>query len=228
MTKPLDPKEKQRRRKERRKKKRETKKAAQAQAPTAVKKGQQQKAPSPTVKTIVQPKPPEEKPKPPAPEDLEGAVNLCEDCAFEYGECDGVPKFASEVDDTLTGAAADRVIGCPGFVHVDNMPTADELEGAPGPKADADQNQGKNEDESEFEPEPATAGMPTAKPVVADLPRQPDPQRFQEEQEFGTCATCTRPLKRTAFNRYRDAVRCTNPRCRQYRAIVKTIPTGVK
>ena len=72
-------------------------------------------------------------------------------------------------------------------------------------------------------------GGPTEDQVIrTDLPGRPDPKRFQAEEDFGTCQSCEGRLKRTAFNRYQDAVRCTNGRCRAYRAVVKTISTGVK
>ena len=51
--------------------------------------------------------------------------------------------------------------------------------------------------------------------------RRKNLQRFKREEDLGKCPACDRPLKRTALNRDRDAVRCTNPRCRQYRAVVR-------
>jgi len=183
----------------------------------------QQKAASKTVKTVTQPKH-EDPPAEP--------VNLCDDCAYEYGECEGKPKFASDQDETLTGPEADRVIECPAFVNVAAMPTAQEA-AAPGPAAAEVKDQGEGPDaahdggdkgtaEAEEEPEPEV------KVIRTDLPKGPDPKRFQAEEDFGACQSCERPLKRTAFNRYQDAVRCTNVRCRAYRAVVKTISSGVR
>jgi len=262
----------------------------------------QQKQKSTTVKTITQPKP-EEPPAQP--------MNLCDDCAYEFGECGGKPKFASNQDETLTGPEADRVIECPAFVNVANMPTADQArkEAAAGPGAAAegearvcdiehlgnypdcfrdcpkDECDGvpaaAHEDGDKAEPtafdlalsrldesgqaqlnaradeireeadrrfgpdaEPTTEEMAgtlvlivqetiqeeTAEPkyIPAPGPVRPDPKRFQADEDFGTCPSCDKPLKRTAFNRYQDAIRCTNGRCRAYRTVVKTISTGVK
>jgi len=186
------------------------------------KKRKQQKAASKTVKTVTQPKH-EDPPAEP--------VNLCDDCAYEFGECEGKPKFASDQDETLTGPEADRVIECPAFVNVAKMPTVQEA-AAPGPAAAEEKTQeegpdaahdGGGEGPAEAEEEPT----PT---VVTPFPgdARPDPKRFQTEEDFGACQSCERPLKRTALNRYQDAIRCTNARCRAYRAIVKTISTGVK
>ena len=51
------------------------------------------------------------------------AVNLCDECAYEFGACEGIPKFASEADPTLKGTEADRVVECKGFrqrpIHAD-------------------------------------------------------------------------------------------------------------
>ena len=179
----------------------------------------QQKAPSTTSTHITQPKH-EDPPAEP--------VNLCDDCAYEFGECEGKPKFASDQDETLTGAEADHVIECPAFVNVAAMPTAQEAAAGPeetaqgkGPDAAHD---GGDEGTAEAEEEPE----PEVQIIRSDLPERPDPKRFEVEEDFGTCFSCSSPYKRTAFNRYQDAIRCTNPRCRSYRAIVKTISTGVK
>jgi len=221
-------------------------------------KSKQQKAASPTVKTVTQPKPADlvtgtQEAQP---------VNLCDDCAYEFGECEGKPKFASDQDETLTGADADRVIECPAFVNVAKMPTADQAKKEPavedtipevvivcsggcgktteGMTLETRSGEFKQVDEggvpqwtcqdcldkatteSEEEREPETQVIRT------DLPERPDPKRFQAEEDYGACQSCERPLKRTALNRYQDAIRCTNGRCRAYRAIVKTISTGVK
>jgi len=85
------------------------------------KKRKQQKAASKTMKTVTQPKP-EEK----AADQEAEPVNLCDDCAYEFGECEGKPKFASDQDKTLTGPAADRVVKCEAFLNVTKMPTAQE------------------------------------------------------------------------------------------------------
>ena len=218
------------------------------------------------MKTVTQPKPEEKT----AGQEAE-PVNLCDDCAYEYGECEGKPKFASDQDKTLTGPAADRVVECEGFLNVAEMTTAQEAaakdtipeivivcsggcgkttkgmtsetrsgefkqvdeSGVPewtcldclikreGPAAAHDGGD-KGSDEAEEEPAPETQVIRT------DLPERPDPKRFLAEEDFGTCQSCSRPLKRTALNRYQDAIRCTNGRCRAYRAVVKTISTGVK
>ena len=200
----------------------------------------QQKAASKTVKTITQPKPaaPEAQP-----------VNLCDDCAYEYGECEGKPKFASDQDETLTGAEADRVVACEAFLNVAEMPTADQAskEAAAQEPAAAEgearvcdiEHLGNYPDcfrdcpKDECDGKPAAAeseeaAEPEVQVIRADLPERPDPKRFQVEEDFGNCQSCSRPLKRTALNRYQDAVRCTNGRCRAYRVIVKTVSTGVK
>ena len=236
------------------------------------KKRKQQKAASKTVKTIIQPKHTDQEAEP---------VNLCDDCAYEFGECEGKPKFASDQDETLTGPEADRVIECPAFVNVAAMPTAQEA-AAPGPAAAGPEEQKEPEPpaeayncppdcrfsipsggpmnnpdiggcavedkippESRYETDPllpvcpeyqvttdqvttTSEEEPEVKVIRTDLPERPDPKRFLAEEDFGICQSCERPLKRTAFNRYQDTIRCTNARCRAYRAIVKTISTGVK
>jgi hypothetical protein len=246
-------------------------------------KSKQQKPKSKTAKTIQVPKP-EEKEK---DQDTEPA-NLCDDCAYQFGECDGKPTFASDLDPELTGEAADRVVKCEGFVNVGSMPTKEELQ-KQGPDAahDADDqvqpkpwdlalgrlddfgqailNSRADEIRAEAErryegEEPSAEDMAgTLVLIVQDIiekeggrtsgveeeekekgadelpyvpappPDRPDPKRFLEDQEdYGSCPSCNRPLKRTAYNRYQDAVRCTNPRCRSYRAVLKLISTGVK
>ena len=207
------------------------------------KKRKQQKAASKTMVKVTQPKH-EDPPAEP--------VNLCDDCAYEVGQCDGKPKFSIDQDPTLTGAEADRVIECPAFVNVAKMPTADQAKknAAAGPGAVAEEKPAErrrecdvehlrdfpgcleecNRDECDGEDAAEAEEPADLEPQVirTDLPERPNPKRFQAEEDFGTCQSCQRPLKRTAFNRYQDAIRCTNPRCRAYRAIVKTISTGVK
>lgn len=227
------------------------------------KKSHQQKPPSPTVKTVVQPKP-----AAPGGQAVakNTAVNLCDDCAYEFGACDGKPKFASDNDPALKGTEADRVLECGTFVNVQAMPTADQ--GTPPaplakkgealvigvPVSDAGRRtcdvehlrdypecfEECEKDECDGVPEVqkkpelvsvvpipgATAEGKKADAAVmaADLEaRRKHLQRFHREEEFGNCAGCDKPLKRTAFNRDLDAVRCLNPRCRQFRAIVKTV-----
>lgn len=287
----------------------------------------QQKAASKTMKAVTQPKP-EEK----ATDQEAQPVNLCDDCAYEFGECEGKPKFAKDQDETLTGPAADRVVKCEGFLNVAKMPTAQEAV-APGPaaaegpglvivcsggcgkttegialgtlsgefkevgegpvpkwtcqeclvkrdgpdanyttpfdealkrldefgksilnsradliRAEADLRFGPEADLSPIEmadmlvrivkeiiereggPTDGLAKEPAPETQVIrkDLPERPDPKRFQVEEDFGNCPSCSRPLKRTALNRYQDGIRCTNGRCRAYRVIVKTVSTGVK
>jgi hypothetical protein len=200
MTKKLSKEEKKRRREERRK-------------------SNQQKPKSKTAKTIQQPKqegPPEE------------AVNFCDDCAYEFGECDGKPKFASDKDEALTGVEADRVIECPAFVNVANMPTVQEATAGPEESSQEEVTDvvhgGADEVPAEIKKEESEdpTDVPTLDPI------RPDPKRFFVEEDWGACPSCGKPFKRTAFNRYQDAIRCTNPRCRAYRAVVKTISTGVK
>ena len=220
----------------------------------------QQKPPSTTVQTVKQPKHEE----PPADN-----VNLCDDCAYEFGECDGKPKFAIAQDPTLTGAPADRVVKCEGFLNVQKMPTADQAEslaaaakaagaevtetkvkrGGPDAAHD-DDGEGPAEAEENLplcekcgrDPVMVKDGKvfnlcancwgimtePETQVIRTDLPDRADPKRFLVEEDFGNCPSCSRPNKRTAFNRYQDAIRCTNPRCRAYRAIVKHISTGAK
>lgn len=236
MTKRLSPEEKKRRKKERREaKKKEKTQAAIPQAPK-----------------------------------LTG--NLCDDCAYEFGECEGVPKFAQEE------GANDRVVECPAFVNVASMPTADKKP-APGPAAAKDEKPwdialkrldefGKSilnsrAEEIREEAESYSGELPdilvhivtqiikreggptdglvheTEGPVEEIIPeeqaateaereaRRKHIQRFHQEEDFGTCQVCGQPLKRTAYNRERDAIRCVNGRCRQYRFIMQTIPTGI-
>lgn len=71
----------------------------------------QQKKKSTTVRTIEQPAT-DQGDKPP--------VNLCDDCAYEYGECEGIPKFAE------AEGADNIVIECPAYIDVQKMPTADQ------------------------------------------------------------------------------------------------------
>lgn len=216
-------------------------------------KRKQQKAKSATVKTITQPKAADQEAQP---------VNLCDDCAYEFGECEGKPKFASDQDETLTGAEADRVVACEAFLNVAAMPTADQArkeaaaedtipeviivcsggcgKTTEGMTMETRSGEFKEVDESgvpewtcqdcldKAAAESEEAAEPEDQVIRADLPERPDPKRFQVEEDFGTCQSCERPLKRTALNRYQDAIRCTNARCRAYRNIVKTISTGVK
>ena len=210
----------------------------------------QQKAKSTTVKTITQPKPTE----PPASDQAPPPpVNLCDDCAYEFGECEGVPKFAQEE------GSDDRVVECAAFVNVAKMPTADQgKKEPPGPAAAEGEARvcdiehlGNYPDCFRDCPKDECDGKPVAQPSQeeegaveeeavegetaeeraareADLEaRRQKTQRFYKEEDFGTCQSCGQPLKRTAFNRERDAVRCVNGRCNQYRFIIKTISTGV-
>ena len=213
-------------------------KAEKKEKKDARKRSDQQKAPS-TTKTTVQVQkadPPTEDPTP------SPGVNLCDTCAFEFGECDGTPKFGEE-------EGADNVVECKTWANVDDFPTADQ--GRKEPPAEGDQGKGPDaahdgDDKGPNEPggdqgeepelvhenetEGATEeGKAEDRAVIrADLPARPDPKRFLEDTtDRGTCPGCERPLKRTALNRYRDAIRCTNPRCDQYRAVVKTVGTGV-
>lgn len=249
----------------------------------------QQKPKSGTSKTVTQPKP-----EPQDPPDLE--VNLCEECVYDFGNCDGKPKFAIDFNDELTGAAADRVVQCEGFLDLSSIPAADEVEGkkdqaaAPGPAAAEESDQERKpwalalerlddfgkaqlnaraeeiiaEAERRYEGEenPSVEDMAaTLVLIVQDIiskeggpsdglahddgdegpdepeepvfipapgPVRPDPKRFAQEEDLGNCQSCQRPLKRTAYSEYVDAVRCMNPRCPNYRNIVRTMPTGVK
>ena len=220
-------------------------------------KSRQQKAKSTTVRTIEQPNPADQEAQ---------QVNLCDDCAYEFGECDGKPKFASDQDETLTGTGADRVTECPAFLNVADMPSAQEAAAALGKPAEAyncppdcrfsipSDGSADNPEvggcavedkiplESRYENDPSLPICPEfqlpAPPeeelepedqvIRTDLPERPDPKRFQAEEDFGTCPSCETPLKRTAFNRYQDAIRCTNGRCRAYRQVVRNLSTGVK
>jgi len=238
---------------------------AQKKEKKDARKSQQQKAPSTTKTTVNVPKPEGGK--------AEEGANLCDTCAFEFGECEGTPKFGEE-------EGSDRVVECKTWADVDSFPTADQGKNeppAPGP-AEPPQGEGHdaahdgddkgpnepggdqgeprvcdvehlgnyprcfedcpkdecdgkpaelvhlNEGEGEATEEDKEEDLATMR---ADLPARPDPKRFQDDIDRGACPGCERPLKRTAFNRYRDAIRCTNPRCPQYRAVVKTVGTGV-
>jgi len=194
----------------------------------------QQKATSTTSTHVNIPKHEEGPAEPPA-----DPVNLCDVCAYEFGECEGKPKLASDTDDTLTGAAADRVIACEGFLNVEKMPTADQAkkdaaaeqprqgEGPDAAHDGDDEGPGEAEEEEPGETEKLTPTDELPYRPAAG-PNKPDPKRFQKEEDFGACPSCNRPLKRTSLNRYIDAIRCTNPRCRAYRSVVKTLSTGVK
>jgi hypothetical protein len=139
-------------------------------------------------------------------------VNKCDDCAYEFGACDGVPKFAD---------GTDRVIECSGFRNVQDMPTEDQKKEPPAPAEEpAAEPVHVVEKPGATEPEKKA----DEKTMKADLEKRKKLQRFQREEDLGKCPACDRPLKRTAFNSGRDAVRCTNPRCRQYRAVVRNIP----
>jgi len=205
MTKALSKAEKQRRKEERRK-------------------SNQQKPKSPTVKTVVQPKP-------------EPASNLCDDCVYEFGECQGTPKFAGENDD--------RVIECGTFKSVDDVPTDQgQPAAASGPAAAEEEgpyppgaNDGETNEEGQepelvhaLEAEGATEeGKAEDVQVMTEAIQRGALDRFAKDTtDYGACPSCGRPLKRTSYSRYVDAIRCTNPRCRAYRTIVKTVSTGVK
>lgn len=209
-------------------------KAEKKERKDARKRSDQQKAPSTTKTTVNVPKPEGGK--------AEEGTNLCDTCAFEFGECEGTPKFGEE-------EGADNVVECKTWTNVEDFPTADQGKKDPPaeppqgePDADAhdgDDNPpnepgGDQGDEPELVHENVKEGATEEDKeadravMLADLPARPDPKRFQEDKtDRGTCPACERPLKRTAFNRYRDAIRCTNPRCPQYRAVVKTVGTGV-
>lgn len=142
----------------------------------------------------------------PKPEEKPADVNKCDDCAYEFGACEGVPKFAD---------GTDRVIECSGFRNVQDMPTEDQKkEPPPAEPVHVVEKPSATEPETKAD----------EKTMKADLEKRKKLQRFQREEDLGKCPACDRPLKRTAFNRNRDAVRCTNPRCRQYRAVVRNIP----
>lgn len=168
-------------------------------------KRKQQKPKSPTVKTINIPKP-----NPPA-------VNLCDKCIYEFGECDGTPKFTSENDDT--------VIECDTYHPVeDNLEKLQE-------KAEEEDDRQREAEEATTEAEVEDTAFGSEEPtfIPAQAPARGSLERFaKDETDYGACQSCSRPLKRTAYSRYVDAVRCTNPRCRSYREIVKTVPSGAK
>lgn len=210
------------------------------------------------------------------PPELPPSGNLCDDCAYIYGECEGKPEFASEE------GADDRVVKCPGFVNAAAMPTAEELR----KKEEADQG-GQPPEPSQEEPKAldlaadmldefgqavlhsradevreeltrrygdeqpsAEDAAKTAVMIVQEIiekeggpsegvkeepkskmpkPDRPDLKRFvNDDTDYGKCPSCKRELKRTAYSLYVDAIRCTNPRCRNYREIVGTVSTGIK
>lgn len=206
MTKPLSKQEKKKRREERKKSQ------------------QMQKAPSQTVQKIEVPKA-EGAGQTPDPE-----INLCDTCAYEFGECEGNPSFSDDESN-------DRVVKCPAFADVDDFPTVDQTNNTAAivPVAAEKEFEDYAEDYTpvgseiaqESEPEPSVNKKEIA--ILEGLPDRPDPKRFiNDESDYGSCPGCQRPLKRTAYNRYRDAIRCTNPRCGQYRSVVTTVGTGVK
>lgn len=41
--------------------------------------------------------------------------HLCDSCSKEFAVCDGKMVFASDLDNSLKGADADRVIKCQGY-----------------------------------------------------------------------------------------------------------------
>lgn len=45
----------------------------------------------------------------------------------------------------------------------------------------------------------------------------------EDLEDLGNCSSCEQPLKRTAYNRIMDAVRCVNPRCMMFREIFRRI-----
>ena len=224
----------------------------------------QQRQASPTVRTVTQPKP-------------NPTANLCDGCVYEYGECDGQPKFASDFDASLKGAAADVVVECAAHKPVDDVPPDYGQAGAPGRGAagtlvivnlkDATYSliEGQikakkitSEEAEDLQRRFIERTLPFAELKITDDPfalngieleEEPGPDeeaqepkqvkaepiqrgaidRFaNDEIEYGLCPSCETKLKRTAYSRYVDAVRCTNPRCRAYRAIIKTVPTGAK
>lgn len=274
----------------------------------------QQKAASKTVQRV-QVSTTETDPPPDSPPSSQEPVNLCDTCAYEYGECEGKPKFASEEDD--------RVIECPVYLNIDTVPTFDEIqsqeavedmpwnlalarlddfgkaqlnaraaeirelaeaeialrfgpgqeptnqdranilvklimniiakEGGPTdglarvmracdvehlrPYPDCYQECEKDECDGvpadqvppEEPPDQDQEEGPPAKTPVPNVPDRPALDRFETDTtDYGNCNGCETKLKRTAYNRYVDAIRCTNPRCLQYRAIVKTVPTGAR
>ncbi len=181
------------------------------------KKSNQKKPTSPTVKTVNVPKPEEKAEPPKPPED----ANLCDTCAYEVGQCDGVPKFASDSNPDLKGADADRVVECSAWVNVESLPTAAEVKASPAAAGQEPAQDAPGPQEKAQEPKPEPKPQAVARLL-------PDPKRFEKKEDFGNCNTCGQALKRTALNRVVDAVRCTNGRCNAYRTIVKTLPTGVK
>jgi len=154
----------------------------------------QQKAPSTTSTHVTQPKH-EGSAEPPAD------LNLCDSCAYEFGECEGKPKLAGDTDDTLTGAAADRVTACEGYLNVESMPTADQAkkdaeaaakagaaaeEPPQGEGPDAAHDGGDNDPPEAEEEEPGE--QPEPRYVPAPGPAKPDPKRFaHDETDYGTC-----------------------------------------
>lgn len=171
----------------------------------------QQKPPSKTDKTIEQLK-----------SDIE--VSICESCIYEFGACQGVPVFAS---------GSNIVVKCPVYqgacsdlsINLNISPDAIEYKTEGKDNDSAPDDTGEDEDSN---PPGYDADHTAAIKEKARNPDLPDPHRFDQEEDFGKCQSCEQPLKRTAYSRYVDAVRCTNQRCRNYRVITKTVPTGVK
>ncbi|MFA5429863.1 MAG: hypothetical protein WC329_01735 [Candidatus Omnitrophota bacterium] len=198
------------------------------------KSSQQQKPPSPTVRKVTQPAKPPEPSQAPPPD-----VNLCDDCAYEFGECGGKPTLAE---------GTDRVVNCDTWVNVGSLPSVDEaagksVQGVQDKQEPAQEHAGVEEYAEAIlsikdgdEPEPETPAEVEAaiqaderlaeaakQKAAEDETKRKKLQRFQRDEDFGTCPACGQKLKRTAFNSERDAVRCVNGRCNQYRQYAKLI-----
>jgi hypothetical protein len=128
--------------------------------------------------------------------------NKCDTCLYEFGSCDGVPEFA--------GDESDRVVSCTGWKFITGTkPTVTVVP------------------EEQIPPENITENIPKQLEANKKAPVKPVENpllRFKRKEDFGKCLSCQSPLKRTAYNRDRDAIRCTNPRCPQYRNIVRSVP----
>jgi hypothetical protein len=154
-------------------------------------------------------------------------INLCDECAFEFGACQGAPVFASDKDASLKGAAVDAVIECAVFIAAQSLPAFDELAKPSTPPVETNTPQEINtEAESIHDISKYIKtgdGMQTEETGIMEVVHDPF-ERFKREEDFGKCPSCGELLKRTAMNSSRDAVRCSNHGCRQYREVIRLIP----
>lgn len=162
------------------------------------KKSKQQKPKSKTVKTFKQPKPEEPPIQETKPEEPPIQDTKPEDLVNLCDTC--IYEFGQcEVTDIEFSkeAAQDNVVRCGTYTK-----------GEPGPGG-----KGVN----------IVGARSSSSPPVPDEPTEELPLLTGYKDEFEPCPSCTFLLKRTAFNKARDTVRCLNRSCRMYRIIVRMI-----